>query len=319
MSFLILIFFFYRIVVISGQHTQPTVDEQYGDLGALKDRLYQHVWELSEEIGERHHEQADALNKAAEYIKKEFSHINLDVKLQSFGEQPYQNLIAEVSGSEESSEIIIIGAHYDTVWLSPGADDNASGIAALLEFAHALSGSHPKKTIRFVAFANEEHPFSGTDEMGSRVYARTVLEKNENIAGMFSLEMLGFFSDIPGSQQYPAYIRWFYPDTASFIAFTSNLSSRSLLVRAIKHYNGNSSVPVQGLVVPAFLVPDIRRSDHASFWELGYPAVMITDTANFRNMNYHSVGDVIGTLNFESMARVVSGLTKMIALLAATD
>jgi Zn-dependent M28 family amino/carboxypeptidase len=311
-------FITYKFVVIPGEQALIPVKKQSEQLKDLAKQLQNHVRVISEDIGERHYELPDAIDKAVNYIKQEFRNAGFDPELQVFGNQAFCNVITEITGTDKKNEIIVIGAHYDSVWLSPGANDNASGVAGLLEIARTLASNNYLKTIRFVAFANEEHPFSGTENMGSRVYAQSLADKNENIVAMFSLEMLGFYSDKAGSQKYPAGAGWFYPDTANFIAFISNLYSRSLLVNAINNYN-DVSVSAQGLAAPEFLVPDIRRSDHASFWEVGYPAVMITDTANFRNINYHTVGDRIETLDFYRMAGVVSGLSKMIKNLANTN
>jgi len=314
---LILIYSLYRIIVVTG-HQELTSYKQAVDLADLKDRLYQHVHVLSEEIGERHHEIPASLAKTVAYITQELKDAGLDPEIQLFGDRPYHNVIAEIAGGDRKSEIIIFGAHYDTVWLSPGADDNASGVAAILEIARNLSNSHPARTIRLIAFANEEYPFSESEIMGSRVYVRTVFDKHENIIAMFSLEMLGYYSNQSGSQKYPLPLKWFYPDTATFIAFVANISSRPLLVRAIRHFRRNSDFPIEGLAAPELFIPDIRRSDHASFWDMGYSAVMVTDTAFFRNVNYHSVGDVAHTLDYERMAAVVNGLTLMLKDLAQT-
>ncbi len=311
-------FITYKLVVIPGKQVLIPIEKQSDKLAELAKQLQHHVWVLSEDIGERHYELPESMEKTVSYIKQEFRNFGFNPQLQVFGNQAFCNVITEITGTNKKNEIIIIGAHYDSVWLSPGADDNASGIAGLLEIAATLASNNYLRTIRFVAFANEEYPFSGTENMGSRIYARSVAEKNETIIGMFSLEMLGFYSDKAGSQKYPAGAGWFYPDTANFIALIGNLYSRSLLVDAINYYS-SVSVPVQGLVAPEFLVPDISRSDHASFWEIGYPAVMITDTANFRNINYHTVGDRIETLDFKRMAGVVSGLSIMIENLANTN
>lgn len=317
-AFVLFLFISYRIFVIRGQEPQSTKYPNTGESSRLASKLYTHVKVLSEEIGERHYEIPEALNRTVKYISNEFQGAGIEPVFQKFGDQEFINIISEIPGTGKRDEIIIVGAHYDTVWLSPGADDNASGVAALLEMAKTLSGNNFTRTVRFVAFANEEQPFPETETMGSRVYAKLSAQKGENIIGMFSLEMLGFYSDVPSSQKYPPIISPFYPDTGNFIAFVSNICSRSLLKKAINHYH-DSKFAAQGLAAPEFLLPDIRRSDHASFWDNGFPAVMITDTANFRNPNYHSVGDRIETLDFERMASVVSGLTGMIKGLANTN
>ncbi|MFT7461176.1 MAG: Zn-dependent M28 family amino/carboxypeptidase, partial [Planctomycetota bacterium] len=210
----------------------------------------------------------------------------------------------------------VVGAHYDTVLLSPGADDNASGVSALLEIARGLHGERLSKTVRFVAFANEEWPFFGREKMGSYVNAEHSRDRNERISGMISLEMLGYYSKESYSQAYPRPLNHFYPHQANFIAFVSNISSRKLLHETIGEFRRVSQFPSEGLIAPQFLVPDIKRSDHSSFWSYGYPAVMVTDTSNYRNRNYHTLRDRPDTLDYDSMARVVAGLQKTIMSLA---
>lgn len=283
---------------------------------ALAQQLYRHVWTLSETIGERHYEQPGSLEKSAHYIEQELQRCGLAPARQSFGTPPFYNVTAQITGATKPDEIIIVGAHYDTVWLSPGADDNASGVAALLELACLLARERHDRSLRFVAFANEEQPFAGMEDMGSRVYVRSLHAQRENVIAMFSLEMLGYYSDEPHSQNYPAPLRWFYPDTASFIAFVSNIPSSLLLFRSIRSFRRHSDFHAEGLAVPERVIPDIRRSDHASFWDAGYPALMVTDTAVYRNINYHTVGDVARTLDYSKMAAVVTGLSGMLADLA---
>ena len=282
----------------------------------LARKLSRHVWTLSEEIGERHFEQPGSLDRAAQYIEQEFRACGLAPSRQSIGKLPFYNVVAQIPGATKPDEVIITGAHYDTVWLSPGADDNASGVAALLEIACLLAPDRHDRTLRFVAFANEEQPFAGTENMGSRAYVHSLNAGKENIIAMYSLEMLGYYSDKPHSQKYPAPLRWFYPDTASFIAFVGNVPSSLLLLRSIRSFRRHSDFPAEGLVMPERVIPDIRRSDHASFWDAGMPAVTVTDTSFYRNANYHTVGDVARTLDYDKMAAVVTGLHGMLAVLA---
>ena len=281
--------------------------------GILAQRLYQHVWTLSETIGERHVEQPGSLEKAARYIEREFSACGINPSRYLIGKLPFRNVIAQITGATKPDEIIIVGAHYDTVWLSPGADDNASGVAAVLELACSLAQNRRDKTLRFVAFVNEEQPFSGTENMGSQAYVQALLAQKENVSAMISLEMLGYYSEKPHSQNYPTPLRWFYPDTGSFIAFVSNVPSSLLLFRTIMYFRRHSDFHAEGLIMPERLIPDIRRSDHASFWDAGYPALMVTDTSFYRNNNYHTVGDVVRTLDYGKMADVVTGLSGMLA------
>ena len=285
-------------------------------LSAVEQRLRKHVWMLAEEIGERNDDNTSSLEKSADYIETSFRESGLAPQIQAYGDRDYRNIIAEIKGEGPDDGIILVGAHYDTVWLSPGADDNASGVAVMLELARLLAGKHFQKTIRFAGFTNEEHPFADTDMMGSRVYSRRVFENRGKITVMYSLEMLGYYSDEASSQLYPAPLKWFYPDRANFIAFVANIHSGLSLIHSLCAFRRYSGFPVQGLIMSERLIPDIRRSDHASFWDLGYPAIMITDTAQYRNKNYHSVGDVPRTLDYTKMARLVSGLVRMLVDLA---
>ena len=285
-------------------------------LSIIEDRLREHVRVLAEETGERNGDNTGSLDRSADYIETYLRESGLNPQNQIYGDKNYRNVIAEIKGHGPDNEIILVGAHYDTVWLSPGADDNASGVAVLLELAKLLSGNRFEKTIRFVGFTNEEQPFADTDLMGSRVYSRSVFENREKIRVMYSLEMLGYYSDEKSSQQYPAPLKWFYPDRANFIAFVANIDSSLSLYRSVHAFRKHSAFPVQGLIMSERLVPDIRRSDHASFWDLGYPAVMVTDTGEYRNMNYHTVGDVPRTLDYAKMAELLSGLAQMLSELA---
>lgn len=283
----------------------------------LRDKLARHVYVLSEEIGERNSENMPALQRAADYIADQFRSFGYVPAIREFGEKRYRNISVELHGGEKQDEVIVIGAHYDTVWLTPGADDNASGVAGLLEIARALAGNRFERTLRLVAFCNEEEPFYGTDEMGSQISAQRSRARGEKIVAMFSLEMIGYYSNERGSQRYPDVIRHLYPERANFIAFVANLESRKMLHQAIARFRKERVFPSEGMVAPEWLVPDIRRSDNASYWKYNYPAAMITDTSNYRNHRYHGVGDVYESLDYTSMARVVTGLIGMAAGMAA--
>jgi len=282
----------------------------------LREDLTQHVRILAEDIGERRSEHMAALNRAADYIEAQLRSYGYVPAVREFGDKPYRNISVELHGREKQDQIIVIGAHYDTVWGTPGADDNASGVAGLLEIARALQGKRFPRSVRLIAFCNEEEPFYGTDDMGSRVSAEHSRNRDENIVAMFSLEMIGYYADEPRSQRYPHVIRPFYPDKGDFIAFVGNLDSRYVLHRAIAAFRRQRVFPSEGMVAPEWLVPDIRRSDQASYWFFGYPGVMITDTSNFRNYGYHNMGDTWKTLDYGRMARLVTGLTAMIRGLA---
>jgi len=209
---------------------------------------------------------------------------------------------------------VIVGAHYDSREGTPGADDNASGAAAALALARAFVNVKPSRTLRFVFFTNEE--YFREDLMGSLVYAKLCRALNENIVAMVSLETIGYFSDVANSQKYPFPINLFYPSTGDFVGFVGNVASRSLVRTAIGSFRTVATVPSQGVAAPEF-IDGVGWSDQWSFWRLGYPGIMITDTAPFRNPNYHRPTDTPDTLDYGRLARVVAGLESVVADLGA--
>lgn len=279
----------------------------------LETRLKAHVSFLAEKIGERNVVAYEALQNASQYIEDFLKGQGYEVKSQEYTTQgkKVRNLVAEIPGGARATEIVVIGAHYDTVYDCPGADDNGSGVAGLLELARRLKSAHPSRTLRFVAFVNEEPPWFQTGHMGSMVYARRAKEQHENIVAAISLETIGMYSDVEGSQHYPSGLGLFYPTKGNFIGFVGNLSSRKLAREAVKSFREGSKFPSEGTAAPES-VPGVGWSDHWSFWQENYPAIMVTDTAPFRNKNYHRPTDTADTLNYERMARVVNGLEKVV-------
>ena len=293
----------------SGTFTPLTAEEIQ-----IKANLTRHVYYISQEIGERNVIAYEPLQKTAQYIEDDFKKLGYQVKSQEYTVQmrKVRNLIAEIPGGAKGSEIVVIGAHYDTVYDCPGADDNTSGIAALLELARILKGSRPARTVRFVAFVNEEPPWFQTDDMGSLVYAEQAHKLKENIVAAVSIETIGMYSDVEGSQKYPAGFKSLYPSKGNFIAFIGNLESRGLVRDAVHSFRASTKFPSEGSAVPA-AIPGVGWSDHWSFWQEGYPAIMVTDTAIFRNPNYHQPTDKPDTLDYDRMARVVHGLARVVA------
>ena len=220
------------------------------------------------------------------------------------------NLEVVLPGQQWPNETIVVGAHYDTVAGSPGADDNASAVAALIEIARGLKDHKPGRTIKLVAFVNEEQPFFFWGDMGSQVYAVAARKRKEDILLMISLEMLGYYRDEPGSQHYPALFENFHPDTANFIAFVSNINSFFALRRAAKAFRHHSDFPLETTSTFGW-IPGVSASDHQSFWRQGYRAMMCTDTAFFRNPNYHKPEDTPDTLDYPRLEKVTSGLVEM--------
>jgi hypothetical protein len=261
------------------------------------------------------------LEQAAQYIENAFDKAGyLPIGAQRFmaGPAPVRNIEVEVKGGSRAAEIVIVGAHYDSVAGSPGANDNGSGVAAMLELARLAFGSRPARTVRFVAFVNEEPPFYRSDAMGSRLYARRSKERGENVVAMLSLETLGYYSDRPGSQRYPFPLGFFYPSTGNFVTFVSDLSSRALLHEAVAGFRRHARFPSEALAAPA-AVPGVDWSDHWSFWQEGWPALMVTDTAFYRYPHYHTAQDTPDKVDYDRLARVVTGLHGMLRELARAE
>jgi hypothetical protein len=285
---------------------------------ALAERLRGHVVALAAGIGERNVFRPRALHAAAGYIRDQWSAMGYEVTAQSYAAHavPSQNLEVTRRATRRPDEIILIGAHYDSVQGSPGADDNASGVAGLLEIARALTHVEPERTLRLVAFVNEEPPFFYWGEMGSGIYAKAARARADDIRVMVSLEMLGCYSDEPGSQRYPPLLRYFYPDRGNFIAFVSNLRSRAALRLFTAAFRARSDFPAESLATFEF-VPGVAWSDQLSFWREGYRALMVTDTAFYRYPYYHTADDTPEKLDYPAMGRVVDGLSGGLVELAS--
>lgn len=280
----------------------------------IKANLAQHVNYLAGTIGERNVIAYAPLQQTAHYIEDNLQKLGYEVKPQEYTVQmrKVRNLIVEISGGSRASEIVVVGAHYDTVYDSPGGDDNTSGVAALLELARLLKGSHPARTVRFVAFVNEEPPWFQTDDMGSLVYAKEAHRKKENIVAAISIETIEMCSDAEGSQKYPEGFSLLYPSKGNFIALVGDLASHGLVRDAVRSFRAAEQFPSEGSSAPGW-IGGVGWSDHWSFWQEGYPGIEVTDTAPFRNPNYHEPSDRPDTLDYERMARVVHGLRGVVA------
>lgn len=279
----------------------------------LAKRLKEDVTFLAGTIGERNTNRYPQLQQSAAYINDRLRRMGYSIREESYlaNNRQVMNIEAELKGARQPDEIVVIGAHYDSPPESPGANDNASGVAAMLELARHFKDTKPGRTIRFVAFVNEEPPFFRTELMGSRVYAANAKKRGDRIVAMLALETIGYYTDKPGSQQYPPPINLFYPDTGNFIGFVSNLASRSLLHASIKTFRETAYFPSEGVAAPEF-IKGIGWSDQWSFWQEGYPGIMITDTAPFRYPHYHEATDTPDKLDYERMARVVAGIARVV-------
>ncbi len=282
----------------------------------LAERLRAHVEMLAGTIGERTVWRYPSLQRAAEYITDSLSAVGYITQRQTFevSRLPISNIEAVLSGTTKPDEIIVVGAHYDTVSDCPGANDNATGVAATIELARRFASSPRARTIKFVAFVNEEPPFFKTPQMGSLVYATAAKDRGDRIVGMLSLETMGCYSDVKGSQRYPAPVGLLYPDVGNFIGFVANVKSTRLLLKARRAFKRRTAFPLQCAALPD-AIPGVGWSDHWAFWQAGFPALMVTDTAPFRYQWYHTAHDTPDKIDYDKLAQVVDGLEAVIASL----
>ena len=281
---------------------------------SLKDEMMQDIQKLAGDIGEHHYVFYNQLVAAEQFLHSSLTAAGYEVKRQTYttNEQEFSNLEVEIKGTTKPDEIVVIGAHYDSVVGSPGANDNGTGVAAVLALARAFAGQETARTLRFVEFVNEEPPFFWTESMGSLVYAKGCQSRNENIVAMLSLETMGYYSDEPGSQQYPlGLLDTIYPITGNFIAFIGNMASGKLVRQVVGNFRSHTQFPSEGTALPSN-IPGAGWSDHWAFWQMGYPALMITDTAPFRYPFYHTMQDTPDKIDGDRFARVVAGIERVI-------
>jgi hypothetical protein len=296
----------------TGPFAPPTDEER-----ALAAALRHDVELLAGDVGDRSHARQQGLRRAADAIDQALSRAGYKVTRQPYevDGRAAENLEATLAGAALADEIVVVGAHYDSLAGTTGADDNASGVAGLVAIARAFAGAQPARTLRFVAFADEEPPYFQTPAMGSVVYARRCRSLGDRVVAMLSLETIGYYSDRPGSQNYPFPFGLFYPSTGDFVGFVGDTSSRALVYKTLRAFREHAAFPSEGVAAPAVL-PGIGWSDQWSFWQEGYPAVMVTDTAPFRNPDYHTTRDTPDRLSYAPFARVVSGLVRVVDDLA---
>lgn len=287
---------------------------------SLADILRKHV----ETIAAREHnlDHPEELEKVARYIERVLEGYGYAINRQIYevNKKPARNIdaIIEPAGGTTDPAVLVVGAHYDSARGTPGANDNATGSAAVLELARLLADLKRKtpKRIRLVLFVNEEPPYFYTATMGSWQYAKLLSERKERVTAMFSLETIGFYSDAPGSQKYPPPLGLIYSQPGNFVSFVGLLNSRSLVQDSIESFRGHTKFPTIGGVAPS-AVPGISWSDHWSFSKHGFQALMITDTAVFRYPHYHEPTDTPDKVDFEKLARVIKGIERVVRDAAA--
>ncbi|MBW1982303.1 MAG: M28 family peptidase [Deltaproteobacteria bacterium] len=281
------------------------------------EQLRQHLHTLTVAIGERSVRLPENLARTRDYIISFYQDLGLPVETEQYQYRDLEvaNVICRLQLGDRPAAHYIVGAHYDSVWGTVGADDNASAIAVQLETARELlrlsSSARLSLQVTFVSFALEEPPAYGTRYMGSRVYAKAARKRREQIDGMLCLEMVGYTCQEPGCQSYPFPLMFMnYPDQGNFVGLVGNLTSRGLTRSLWRAFKKNNELPVISLTVPlgGWVMPSVRLSDHASFWDQGYPAVMITDSAFYRNPHYHQPSDTMEKLDLRFMAELVKSL-----------
>ncbi len=312
-GFLLVIFFFFSywyFIKCEGRWNGVPLERQKNlDLGNIRKELESDIYYMSVRLGPRNTFSYEQLQKCAEWIKKRWESQGYAVKSHKFSIQgkDYENLEIEIKGQKSPTEIVIVSAQYDTLPDSPGANNNASGVAVLLQLSNLLKNSSPDRTIRLINFVNEEDPFFGTKWMGSLRYAEDSYRKHENIKIMISLDSIGIYKDEPGSQKLPFPFSEFYPDRGNFLAFIGNIPSRNYLKKVTTGFKKGSSLLIGAGVAPEW-VKGVTWSDHSSFWKFDYPGVQITDTGAYRSASHTTKEDTMEKINFDALSRVVAGM-----------
>jgi hypothetical protein len=289
-----------------------------GEGSMLQALLQNHVWKLANQIGYRNLDKAPvALASAAAYITEEMAGAGYEIQRHTYkiGDQEAVNLHATLAGADQN-HLLVIGAHYDSFDLSPGADDNASGVAMLIELARKFRDYSPAVPVMFVFFTCEEEPFYETRDMGSYRFVEEVLKNQPASYRMINLESVGYYTHLSDSQVYPFPLNLLYYPIGDFIGFVSDLGSRGFLMELVHGFRANSNFPTGASSLPSFL-PGVEWSDHAAFWRAGRSAVMVTDSALFRNPYYHSRHDRAELLDYQAMAHVTQGLAATIKAMTA--
>ncbi|MDP1662963.1 MAG: M20/M25/M40 family metallo-hydrolase [Phycisphaerales bacterium] len=287
---------------------------------ASAERICADVEFLASKVGKRSTLDPRGMAEAAKWIMAQMRGAGFGEPGQTFVERNAKTpnleyVLAPAAGSALAKEVVVIGAHYDTFAGTPGADDNTSGVAGVLELARRFAGKGQARQVRFLFFVNEEPPCFQTSDMGSWVYAKACRAKGDDIVAMLSLETIGFYTDEVGYQKYPPLVGGFYPQEGNFIGFVGNIGSRTLTRRCVRVFRGEAQFPCEGAALPGYF-PGVGWSDHWAFWQEGYDGVMVTDTAPFRNPHYHLASDKPSTLDYDAMSRVVEGLERVVADLA---
>lgn len=275
-----------------------------------------HLQKITKTTAYRNHQNVAQLNVIADYIKSHFLTYSDSVHFQEYevDGQVYKNVIC--SFGTENAQRIIVGAHYDVCGNQEGADDNASGVVALLELASQLKGQTLNKRIDLVAYTLEEPPYFRTVYMGSAVHAKYLSDHKIDVFGMLSIEMIGYFKDEKKTQNYPlGILSWFYGNKGNYITLVNKFNKGRFAKQFGRYFKKTKTINTKKFTGPKKL-PGIDFSDHLNYWNYGYSALMITDTSFYRNKNYHQKTDTLETLDVGRMAKVIDGI--YLALLKLT-
>lgn len=288
-----------------------------------RDNLIAHTHQFVEVIGHRDWRHPENLNASVEYIEKTLCASGYEPGRVTFTVDnaegvEFVNIEAEKPGTDPNAPVIVVGAHYDSYIQTRGANDNISGVAATLELARLMRNVETVNTVRFVLFVNEEPPFFTTVDMGSLVYARHCKERGDKIACAIVFDMIGYYSDEPGSQQYPPFIGLFFPEAGNFLAFVGNRKSGDWVRKTIGGFRKTATIPSEGAILPEAL-SGVAWSDHWSFWQCGWPGILLTDTAPYRYAYYHTPEDTPDKLDYEGISRIAHGMVGALAELAGGD
>jgi hypothetical protein len=290
------------------------------DAGASPERLRASVAKLCGELSPRSFRHVENLDLAADWIAQEFDRAGLEVELQDYQlrDGRFRNVIGVRRSSRGVAGARVIGAHYDAFREYPGADDNASGVAVLLELVRTLPPQDPRGDQYFVAFSTEEPPFFGSEQMGSHVFAESLVRRGVEVDLMVALDLVGYYSDRPRSQRFPLPgLSWLYPDAGDFVAVVGDLRSGHWLRQVKRQLRSAREIPVHSFRAPEST--GVNESDHLSFRRLGLPGVLVTDTAFMRYPHYHTPDDTPEKLDYERMAHLVEALHTLFVDPSASD
>jgi hypothetical protein len=297
-------------IVVTGPVVLRPPGVELGEVDVSADRLRRTVRKVCEEFAPRGFEHPENLDRLAGWIESRFAETGLEVELQDYDTPHgrFRNVVARRQGLDPEAGALIVGAHYDSYEGLPGANDNASGVAVLLELVRHLDSNAPRMTHYFVAFGSEEPPFFGTEQMGSAAFARSLERRGVDVRLMIALDLVGSYSDVPGSQNFPLPgLGLLYPDAGNFVAIVGDLGSGAAIRRVKSRMKASGAIPVHSFRAPA-RIPGVNWSDNLPFRERDLPAVLVTDTAFMRYPHYHSAEDTPEKLDYERMAQLTHAL-----------